>query len=189
MSFDLVKNIKNKNQYPVMKQKPEMIINKLLFLTCSEASDIPKLSWHTIFKKYKGHYNNILSLIELLLTLPASSAEVERGFSQLKMLKSNLRSRLGEGLLNNLLAIKLLSCDISTFDAQLAIHLWSKQGTRAKRPLFMDHDQRNPDDSSTGLDTQHVPEEVGEVSDTDVDHAEDIDYEEGHVESLIVKYI
>ena len=68
-----------------------------------------------------------------MLTLPASSAEVERGFSQLKILKSDIRSTLSEERLNDLLAVKLLSADIQNFDPLPAIELWSTSCVRTSQ--------------------------------------------------------
>ena len=68
-----------------------------------------------------------------MLTLPASSAEVERGFSQLKILKSYIRSTLSEERLNDLLAVKLLSADIQNFDPLPAIELWSTSTVRTSQ--------------------------------------------------------
>ena len=53
-----------------------------------------------------------MAVISLVLTFPASSAEVEGGFSQLKILKSVIRATLSEERLNELLIVKLLSADI-----------------------------------------------------------------------------
>ncbi|PFX13199.1 hypothetical protein AWC38_SpisGene22740 [Stylophora pistillata] len=78
-----------------------------------EAAHIPKLTWSVINRKYSDNHQNILAVIDLVLALPASSAEVERGFSQLKILKSDIRSTLSEERLNDLLAVKLLSADIT----------------------------------------------------------------------------
>ena len=82
-------------------------------------------------------------------TLPASSAEVERGFSQLKILKSEI-STLSEERLNDLLAVKLLSADIQNFDPMPAIELWNTSSVRTRRPLLMDRT------SSYKLDTKIV---------------------------------
>ena len=68
-----------------------------------------------------------------MLTLPASSAEVERGFSQLKILKSYIHSTLSEERLNDLLAVKLLSADIQNFDPLPAIELWSTSTVRTSQ--------------------------------------------------------
>lgn len=57
-------------------------------------------------------YYNILAVMDLILTLPGSSAECERGFRVLKSLKTDVRSRLGESALSDQLIIKLESPNI-----------------------------------------------------------------------------
>ena len=97
----------------------------------------------------KGH-ENILSVIDLMLTLPASSAEVERGFSQLKLLKTDMRSTLKECHLNDLMTIKLLSAPINEFDPTEAIELWNKGGVYLKRPMREDKGHKGNRKRSTG---------------------------------------
>ena len=84
-----------------------------------------------------------------MLTLPASSAEVERGFSQLKILKTDIRSTLSEERLNDLLAVKLLSADIQNFDPLPAIELWSTSCVRTRRRLLKDRTSQR--ESSTAV--------------------------------------
>ena len=84
-----------------------------------------------------------------MLTLPASSAEVERGFSQLKILKSDIRSTLSEECLNDLLGAKLLSADIQNFDPLPAIELWSTSSVRTRSPLLKDRASQR--ESSTAV--------------------------------------
>lgn len=59
--------------------------------------------------------------MDLVLTFSPSSAQAERGFSQLKLVKSNLRNRLGQNSLNNILAIKFLSNDIRSYNPEKAV--------------------------------------------------------------------
>lgn len=67
-------------------------------------------------KKYQQQYPNILAIVDLVLTFSPSSAQAERGFSQLNIVKSNLRDRLGQNSLYNILAIKFLSNDIHSYN-------------------------------------------------------------------------
>lgn len=115
----------------------------------SEAAHIPKLTWSVINRKYSDNHQNILAVIDLVLALPASSAEVERGFSQLKILKSDIRSTLSEERLNDLLAVKLLSADIQNFDPLPAIELWNTSSVRTRRPLLKDRASQR--ESSTAV--------------------------------------
>ena len=74
---------------------------------------------------------------------------MERGFSQLKILKSDIRSTLSEERLNDLLAVKLLSADIQNFDPLPAIELWSTSCVRTRRPLLKDRASQR--ESSTAV--------------------------------------
>ena len=96
------------------------------------------MTWEKVNRQYGRGHTNILSVIDLLLTLPASSAEVERGFSQLKLLKTDMRSKLKESHINDLMSIKLLSVPITEFDPSEAIQLWNTSGTRPRRPHLME---------------------------------------------------
>ena len=52
---------------------------------------------------YGKKYHNILSLMDLILSLPVSTAECERGFSWLKRTKTDWRANLGATSLNDLM--------------------------------------------------------------------------------------
>lgn len=86
--------------------------------------------WPQIFKRYGEELPNLLGLIDLLLSLPASSAEAERVFSRLKVLKSDIRSNLRDCTVSDLITIQLLAPEIADFNPQEAIHLWNKSSRR-----------------------------------------------------------
>ena len=83
-----------------------------------------------------ANLHHILAVMDLILTMAPSSAEAERGFSQLKLIKTDLRSTLGQDVLNQCLGIKMLSDDITTYDPLPAIDHWNGCGIRSRRPLF-----------------------------------------------------
>ena len=64
-------------------------------------------------------------VMDLTLTLPETSSEVERGYSQMKFIKTNIRSKLTTENLNNLMPIKMLAASIDEFDPILAIEHWN----------------------------------------------------------------
>ena len=68
-----------------------------------------------------------------------SSSEAERGFSQLKLIKTNLRSKLGQSALNHCMGIKMLSPNIKEYDPHPAIHYWNNMAIRSRRPFYKDH--------------------------------------------------
>ena len=74
---------------------------------------------------YLHKYPNILTLIDLVLSLPASSAEAGRGFSQMKRIRSQMHAKVKADNMTDLLIIQLNSPDINSFDPRKAIHLWN----------------------------------------------------------------
>ena len=60
-----------------------------------------------MFKNAQNSCPNVLQLVDLLLSLPDSSADCERGFSLSKVIKSDWRSRLRDTAVTNLMAIQL----------------------------------------------------------------------------------
>ncbi|XP_027630683.1 E3 SUMO-protein ligase KIAA1586-like [Tupaia chinensis] len=87
--------------------------------------NIRKLTWDFVNSIYLHKYPNILTLVDLVLTLPASSAEAERGFSQMRRTKSQSHAKINTESMTDILIIQLNSPDISNFDPRKAIHLWN----------------------------------------------------------------
>ncbi len=79
-----------------------------------------------------------LSLVDLILTVPASTADCERGFNQMKLVKSDWRSRLTSRSLCDLLTVQLSSPSIENYDPTPAIQLWHQASIRPRRPEFME---------------------------------------------------
>ncbi len=57
-------------------------------------TSINTLTWPQVNAAHHAEYPNILRLVDLMLACPASSADAERGFSQLKLTKSSMRTHL-----------------------------------------------------------------------------------------------
>ena len=74
-------------------------------------------------------WSNILSVTELLFCIPVSNGHLERVFSQLKLIKSDRRSRLGDDNLDNLLRIKVDAPPLLQWDSTGAVNLWWKDKT------------------------------------------------------------
>lgn len=56
----------------------------------------------------KSEFEHLYTIIKISLTLPTSSCTVERSFSKLKIIKSRLRSTMGQNRLENLM---IISCE------------------------------------------------------------------------------
>ena len=142
--------------------------------------------WVDINKQRGEKFPNILNVMDLILSLSPSSSEAERGFSQLKLIKSNLRSRLGQSALNQCMAIKLLAPDIEAFDPLPAIYRWNSMGVRSRRPLFKDSVPKSVSKSVHTLELETPP--ATEESDLVDDLADEVE-ESDLVEEPVVEVV
>ncbi|KAI0212098.1 hypothetical protein LSAT2_002989 [Lamellibrachia satsuma] len=78
----------------VSKVEPEW--TKLKSLLYTSYPTVKKLSWEEVNLSFGTQCPNVLGFIDLILTLPASSVDAERGFSHMKFVKSDWRSRLSD---------------------------------------------------------------------------------------------
>ena len=123
------------------------------FLMLRHGNDLTSTSWQTINREFVGEARSVLLLIDLLLSIPATSVEAERGFSTMKLVKTDFRSKLSNTALNSLLRIVLLSSTEAEFNPTPAIEHWynavgRRQGTGRRQ---------NDDDSSDSDDDSAVP--------------------------------
>ena len=117
-----------------------MAIRHALYLGTPWEKALKDATWCLLNRRYP----NLFALMDLVLTLPASTAECERGFSAMKVLKSNQRSSLNGDTLSDLLMVKLHSAEISSFDPHphSAMELWKTHSLDAPKK------RRRPDYSS-----------------------------------------
>jgi len=85
---------------------------------------------------YEEGHQNVLAVIDLVLTLPASSAVNECGFSQMKLTKTSVRSRMSNATLNHSMVIQMATTDVKQFDPDPAINKWFNGAKRPRRPAF-----------------------------------------------------
>lgn len=113
-------------------------------------------SWEDVFRQQERRLPNILLLIELLLTMSPSSAEAERGFSQLKLVKTNTRNRILQKNLNSCLAVRLLSKDISDYVPGPAVQHWTQQATCRRPDFSVKPVVKDDSDSDSGTDDEEM---------------------------------
>ena len=70
-------------------------------------NEFGNLSWQKVHRRFGNEYPHVLSIFDLVLSIPATSTACERGFTHMKLIKSNRRSLLKEAQLSNCLTIKL----------------------------------------------------------------------------------
>ena len=112
--------------------------------------------WTDVFKSAQYSCPNVLQLVDLLLSLPASSADCERGFSLVKVIKSDWRSRPRDTTVTNLMVIQLHSPDILDFDPMPAIHRW-KGKCKCRRSVCSNSDASNSEsDNDSEMETLYL---------------------------------
>lgn len=88
------------------------------------SKDFGTLDWKQVHRRFGKEYPQILSLFDLILTIPATSTACERGFSHMKIVKSDTRTLMSEMALSNSLMIKLEGPNIKAFNPDRAIEMW-----------------------------------------------------------------
>ena len=101
---------------------------KLFHQRLSRLSNLPRNAMDALAICDKVIYPNVFRLLQLLATLPVSSASNERSFSTLKRIKTYLRNSVGEARLNGL-AMLSIHRDIDV-DVQTVIDDLAKLGSR-----------------------------------------------------------
>ena len=71
-------------------------------------------------------------LVDLLLSIPEHSSECERGFSLMKLVKTDWRNCLTDDAFTDLIKINLHCADIQEFNPDQAIDLWNKASIRGR---------------------------------------------------------
>ena len=87
-------------------------------------AELHTTSWSTINMQFIDVTVDVLALIDLILTIPATSVEAERGFSVMKRVKTDYRNKLRNPGMNDLMRIILLSPSEAAFDPAPAIEHW-----------------------------------------------------------------
>ena len=72
-------------------------------------------------------YPNMTTLAKICRVIPIHTADVERTFSQLKLIKTRIRNRMNEKTLDSLLRIAIEGPPVCDFPVNEAIQLWAKK--------------------------------------------------------------
>ena len=89
-----------------------------------------RLAWQQVNTRFGKEYNNVLSLFDLILTIPGTSTACERGFSHMKVITSDKQTLMKEATLSNSMKIKLEGPSIKQFNPDVAIYLWFNRCSR-----------------------------------------------------------
>ncbi len=69
------------------------------------------MNWARVNRLYTKGYENILAVFEV----PGSSSVCERGFSQMKSIKTDIRSCLAEKSLSTLMTIRIHGAEVDEY--------------------------------------------------------------------------
>ena len=73
-------------------------------------------------------FPNLNTLANICLTIPVATASVERSFSQMKMIKTRLRNRMGKKSLSHLMKISIESPEqLSDSDLENIVDVWNRK--------------------------------------------------------------
>ena len=141
LSFMQLLQYSKVSKYDSLKKSPlQVLIEFLLFFRYKDK--IQSLKWSEIYSLNEEGHVNVLAIIDLVLTLPSSSAANERGFSQMKLTKTNTQCRMNNTTLNHLMIIQMATPKVKEFDPDPAINRWINASIRPRRPLFYEGSSR-----------------------------------------------
>ena len=97
---------------------------------CDGADAADTVLQYSVWKKHDGRSmgQKLRKLVDLLKVLPVSSAECERGFSQMNLHHTSGRNRLLVSSVNNLLMVSVNGPPIHAFNAEKYVISWLKSG-------------------------------------------------------------
>ena len=76
-------------------------------------------------------FPNLNTLANISLSIPVSTASVERSFSQMKLLKTRLRNRLSDKNISHLMKIAIESPDqLQDTDLEEIINVWNRKNRK-----------------------------------------------------------
>ena len=101
-------------------------VKSLMYSNVDWEDKLKNTTWKALNRSHADQFPNLFGLVDLILTIPASTAECERGFSAMKRVKSELRTRLNTSTLTAFKIVMLEEgpsfCDFESFRAY---ELWA----------------------------------------------------------------
>lgn len=163
------------NEAEILQQWHDLIsyANKNL-----SAPNVPyRITWRRIFDSSRAQvdFKDILLIAEICFCLPCSTAALERAFSRMKRLKTNLRCAIGESRLENIMRIGESGVPIEQFNAKPFVSAWAEgklrrpnQKSRRKYKQRIKKANNNEWSSSEsefeGFDLSDVENEIKKIS-------------------------
>ncbi|XP_014670717.1 PREDICTED: uncharacterized protein LOC106811561 [Priapulus caudatus] len=92
--------------------------------------------WQTVIVNKAEQYSNILHIVRIVLTIPISTAHVERVFSYVKRILGDWRHRMNVKTMEDLVRISLEGVPLRDFDPFPVVKQWQASGCRKRRPYI-----------------------------------------------------
>ncbi|KAG7159508.1 Zinc finger protein 862-like 3 [Homarus americanus] len=113
---------------------------------------------------WKKKSGSLFHLVDLLLSIPISSADAECGFSQVKFIKTDWCSRLTDDHLTDLQVVQLQSECVSNFNPEQAINIFLTTGARRVDGYYTDGcSTEEVLDDIEELDEEHIQKPIDQI--------------------------
>ena len=99
-------------------------------INLSQSDFLTKLTIKSDSNVYCATFPSLCKLAHIYKVLPPHTSDCERDFSQMKLIKTDIRNRMGEDTLDYLLRINIAGPPIEQFPFGKAVKLWSEKKDR-----------------------------------------------------------
>ena len=132
LSFEGNAGVSKPDVDPEQAEAEWKIFRRILFTQHRSESGLQKIvTTFLVSSALVAGFPNLASLARLAVVLPVTTATVERSFSDMKLIKTRLRSRLGEETLNHTRRISIEGPDkLNSEDLDSMIQYWKEKKTR-----------------------------------------------------------
>ena len=147
----------------------DMVDHATQFISLSTLNYL-EVWWKIFHSPNASKWSNILTLVQLLLSLPASNGKLERIFSSMKVIKGDRRCSLNNDTLDDLLVLNSDKVPLTQFNPDKSIDLWWAAKTRrpnqSSRKEYTRHQSSGPSTSTDESDATS-PENIVLLDDWD----------------------
>ena len=109
--------------------------------------------WRLFHAPCASRWSNILTLAELLFSLPASNGKLERCFSTMKIVKTDRRCSLNNNTLDDLL-LNTNKVPVQDFNPETAVNLWWKAKTRPSQQPTKQYASQDSTSSQNDMESE-----------------------------------
>ena len=106
------------------------IVDKVEFSNIEDLGDLAKILVSTSRDKA---FPLVYRLIELTLILPVATASVERVFSSMKLIKTDLRNRMGDEWMNDIMVVNIEKGIFKKIENETILRRFQDMATRRKQ--------------------------------------------------------